>query len=159
MATIRPCLWFDNQAEQAAEFYTSVLPNSKITDVRRRPEGAPGEPGSVLVVEFELDGQPFMALNGGPAFTFTEAISFYRGCATQDEVDDLWAKLTADGGQESQCGWLKDKYGVSWQIVPTVLNELLADPDPAKAAAVMQALLAMRKIEIQGLLDAHAAAS
>jgi predicted 3-demethylubiquinone-9 3-methyltransferase (glyoxalase superfamily) len=158
MATINPCLWFDGQAEQAAEFYTSVFPNSKITQIQRYPEGAPGEPGSVMVVEFELEGQPFIGLNGGPVFHFTEAISFYRACETQQEVDELWAKLTADGGEESQCGWLKDKFGVSWQIVPRVLSELLNDRDPAKASAVMQAMLAMRKIESQELLDAYAAA-
>ena len=158
MATIKPCLWFDNQAEQAAQFYTSVFPNSTITTVSRYTDAGPGEPGSVLVVEFELDGQGFMALNGGPVFHFAEAISLYRACEAQEEVDELWAKLTADGGEESQCGWLKDRFGVSWQIVPRVLGELIADPDPVKASAVMRAMLAMRKIEIQPLLDAYAAA-
>jgi predicted 3-demethylubiquinone-9 3-methyltransferase (glyoxalase superfamily) len=158
MERIRPCLWFDTQAEEAARFYTSVFPNSRITDVQRFGEGAPGEPGAVMVVEFEIDGQGFMALNGGPAFNFTEAISFYRSCETQDEVDELWARLTEDGGQESQCGWLKDRYGVSWQIVPRALGELLSDPDPAKASAVMQAMLKMSKIETQVLRDAYDAA-
>jgi predicted 3-demethylubiquinone-9 3-methyltransferase (glyoxalase superfamily) len=157
MEKIRPCLWFDTQAEEAARFYTSVFPNSRITDVQRYGEGSPGQPGTVMVIEFELDGQSFMALNGGPAFNFTEAISFYRDCETQEEVDDLWAKLT-DGGQESQCGWLKDRYGVSWQIVPRMLPELLRDPNPAKASAVMQAMLKMSKIETQILRDAYDAA-
>jgi predicted 3-demethylubiquinone-9 3-methyltransferase (glyoxalase superfamily) len=156
MATINPCLWFDNQAEQAAQFYTSVFPNSKNTNISHYTEAGPGEPGSVMVVEFELDGQGFMGLNGGPMFQFSEAISFYRNCESQEEVDDLWAKLTADGGEESQCGWLKDRFGVSWQIVPRALTEMIADPDPAKVAAVMQVMLQMRKIEIQPLLDAYA---
>ncbi len=158
MATINPCLWFDNQAEQAAQFYTAVFPNSNITKVTRYTEAGPGEPGSVVTVEFEIDGQTFVALNGGPAFQFSEAISFYRLCDTQEEIDGLWGKLTADGGEESQCGWLKDRFGVSWQIVPRVLLEMIADPDQAKAAAVMQVMLGQRKIEIQPLVDAYAAA-
>jgi predicted 3-demethylubiquinone-9 3-methyltransferase (glyoxalase superfamily) len=157
MSRIRPCLWFGTQAEEAATYYTSVFPHSKITDIQRYGEVGPAEAGSVVVVEFELDGQGFLALNGSPGIPFTEAVSLYFECRAQDEVDELWAALT-DGGEESQCGWLKDRYGVSWQIVPKVLNELLTDPDPAKASAVMQAMLKMRKIETQVLRDAYDAA-
>jgi len=158
MATIKPCLWFDDQGEEAARFYTSVLPNSRISGVQTYGDAGPGRPGSAMVVEFVLDGAEFMALNGGPApYGFTEAVSFYRECATQDEVDALWAALT-EGGEASQCGWLKDRYGVSWQIVPRALREMLLDPDPAKANAVMQAMLKMQKIETQELRDAYDAA-
>lgn len=155
MQKITPCLWFDTQAEEAANFYVSVFKNSKILDVSRYGEGGPMPAGTVLVVNFELDGVRMQALNGGPAFAFTEAISLSVDVPTQDEVDSLWDTLTADGGQEGQCGWLKDKYGVSWQIVPSVMAGLLADPDPAKAAATMQAMMPMRKLDIAALQAAH----
>ena len=155
MQKITPCLWFDTQAEEAANFYVSVFKNSKILDVSRYGEGGPMPAGTVLVVNFELDGVRMQALNGGPAFAFTEAISLSVDVPTQDEVDSLWDTLTADGGQEGQCGWLKDKYGVSWQIVPSVMAGLLADPDPAKAAATMQAMMPMRKLDIAELQAAH----
>jgi predicted 3-demethylubiquinone-9 3-methyltransferase (glyoxalase superfamily) len=158
MAKIKPCLWFDNQAEDAARLYISLFPDSRITAVQRYSEGGPGEAGSVMVVEFILDGAEFMALNGGPAhFGFTEAVSFYRDCATQEEVDRLWAALTQDG-EEGQCGWLKDRFGLSWQIVPRALPEMLADPDPAKATAVMRAMLTMSKIDVPALRKAYDAA-
>ena len=156
MQKIRPFLWFNGNAEEAMKFYVSVFKNSKIEDVSRYPEGAPGPVGEVMVGTFTLDGQEFMALNGGPEFPFNEAISFYVNCKTQEEVDDLWKKLTADGGMEVQCGWLKDKFGVSWQIVPTRLGELLGDPDREKAARAMQAMLQMKKIDIAALERASA---
>jgi predicted 3-demethylubiquinone-9 3-methyltransferase (glyoxalase superfamily) len=155
MQKITPWLWFDNQAEEAAEFYTSVFKNSKITNVSRYGEGGPGTPGSAMTVSFELEGQEFNGLNGGPEFKFNEAVSFMVDCKSQEEVDDLWDKLTADGGSESQCGWLKDKFGVSWQIVPSLLGELLGDEDPKKSQAVMQAMLQMQKIECKVLQDAY----
>lgn len=158
MQRITPFLWFENQAEEAANFYISIFKNSRIVDVSRYPEGAPGPAGTAMVVRFELEGQQFTALNGGPNSAFTEAISFYVDCQTQEEVDHLWDKLT-DGGQESQCGWLKDRYGLSWQIVPAKLSELMSDPDPAKSSRVMQAMLGMNKIEIKGLQDAYDAES
>lgn len=158
---ITPCLWFDDQAEQAATFYTGIFPDSSITDISRYGEvgqeihGRP--PGSVMVVAFELDGQSFTALNGGPVFTFNEAISFQIACETQQEVDFYWEKLS-QGGDESaqQCGWLKDKFGVSWQVVPAVLIELLQDPDKAKSQRVMGAMLQMKKLDIAGLQRAYA---
>ncbi|MFC4014019.1 VOC family protein [Nonomuraea purpurea] len=153
MQKITTYLWFDNQAEEAAEFYTSLFEDSRILDVQRYGEAGPGPAGTAMVVTFELAGQRYCALNGGPAFTFTEAISLYVDCASQEEVDELWAKLT-DGGEESQCGWLKDRYGLSWQIIPKQLRELMSDPDPARAGRAMKAMLGMRKIEIQGLVDA-----
>ncbi|MFI7112022.1 VOC family protein [Nonomuraea sp. NPDC050227] len=153
MQKITTYLWFDNQAEEAAEFYTSIFADSRILDVQRYQEGGPGPAGQAMMVSFELAGQRFLALNGGPQFTFTEAISLYVDCASQEEVDDLWARLT-DGGEESQCGWLKDRYGLSWQIVPRALQELMSVPDPAAAQRVVQAMLGMRKIEIKGLEDA-----
>lgn len=146
MQKITPFLWFDNQAEEAMHFYTSIFKNAKVGEVRRAGEGGP-----VMGVSFTLDGQDFMALNGGPQFRFTEAISFFVDCETQAEVDELWAKLTANGGQESMCGWLKDKYGLSWQIVPRILPELLGDKDPQKAQRVMNAMLQMKKIDIDEL--------
>lgn len=149
MQKIVPYLWFDNQAEEAADFYTSLFNDSKIGSVSRGPNG------EVMIVTFQLNGQEFMALNGGPRFTFTEAVSFYVNCETQAEVDELWARLAADGGEESQCGWLKDKYGLSWQIIPTILGNLMQDEDEAKAHRVMQALLQMKKIEIAELLRAY----
>ena len=136
MQKITPFLWFNDQAEEAMNFYTSIFKNSKIGSVSRYGEGGPGPQGSVMTATFQLDGQEFMALNGGPLFTFTEAISFFVNCETQAEVDELWTKLT-EGGEESQCGWLKDKYGLSWQIVPTTLGEMLNEPDAEKAHRVM----------------------
>jgi predicted 3-demethylubiquinone-9 3-methyltransferase (glyoxalase superfamily) len=157
MQTITPCLWFDTEGEEAATFYTSVFPNSRIVDVAHYGEAGPRPAGTVMTVSFELEGQPFVALNGGPDFTFNEAISFQVDCATQDEVDAYWSTLS-EGGEEGPCGWLKDRYGVSWQIVPRRLSELLTDPDRAKAQRVMQAMLGMKKIEIAGLEQAAAAA-
>ena len=158
MQKISVCLWFDSQGEDAARFYTSVFPNSKLGAVTRYDEAsakASGQPqGSVLTVEFELDGQRFMALNGGPVFKFTEAISLVVNCETQKEVDHYWEKLSA-GGQEVQCGWLKDRFGVSWQIVPTILPEMLKDKDPEKAKRVMAAMLQMKKLDIEGLKRAY----
>ncbi len=151
---ITPFLWFDNNAEEAAHFYTSIFENSKIVSVSRYSEGSPGQPGTVMTISFILDGQPFTALNGGPHFKFNEAISFFVNCETQEEVDELWEKLTS-GGEESQCGWLKDKFGVSWQIVPTALGELMGDPDPEKSKRVVQAMLQMHKIDIAKLQQAH----
>ena len=164
MPTIRkiiPCLWFDSQAEEAAKFYVSVFERSRITGLshygREGQEIHGGKPGSVLTVAFELDGQPFTALNGGPLFHFTEAVSFQVMCETQDEIDRYWSKLSAGGDEKAQqCGWLKDKYGLSWQVVPAVLPALLGDPDPAKAGRVMKALLPMKKLDIQALKQAHA---
>jgi predicted 3-demethylubiquinone-9 3-methyltransferase (glyoxalase superfamily) len=155
MRKITTCLWFDDQAEEAARFYTSVFKNSRIHEVTYYGEGAPRPAGSVLTVRFELDGQEFLALNGGPLYKFTEAVSFMVNCKTQKEVDRLWEKLSA-GPETEQCGWLKDKYGVSWQIIPTVLGKMLSDPDPARAARVMQALMRMKKLDIQGLKKAYA---
>ena len=153
MQKITTFLWFDHEAEEAAHFYASIFKNSKVLDVNRF-RGPDGQE-RVTVVKFELDGQQFIALNGGPHFKFTEAISLFVNCETQQEVDELWKKLT-DGGQESQCGWLKDRYGLSWQIVPSVLTKLLADPDPARSQRVMQAMLQMKKIDIEALKRAHA---
>jgi predicted 3-demethylubiquinone-9 3-methyltransferase (glyoxalase superfamily) len=151
MYDIAPCLWFDTQAEEAANYYVEIFENSKIVEVSRYGEGAPMPAGTALVVSFTIDGRPFQALNGGPAFTFSEAVSFYVNAATQEEIDRLWDALTRDGGEASQCGWLKDKYGVSWQIVPPILGELLADPDQEKAGRVMQAMLRMGKLDIAQL--------
>jgi predicted 3-demethylubiquinone-9 3-methyltransferase (glyoxalase superfamily) len=148
-------LWFNDNAEEAARFYTSIFKNSKITNVARYGDAGPGPKGSVMTVNFELDGQEFVGLNGGPQFKFTEAISLLVNCETQKEVDELWAKLTA-GGQESQCGWLKDKYGLSWQIVPVALFKLLQDPDPEKSKRVMEAMLQMKKIDLSRLEHAYA---
>jgi predicted 3-demethylubiquinone-9 3-methyltransferase (glyoxalase superfamily) len=150
MPKIAPCLWFDNQGEEAARFYTSVFPNSRITEVTRSGKAGPGEEGSVMTVSFSLDGQDYVALNGGPAFTFSEAISLQVRCESQDEVDDYWAKLT-EGGEEGPCGWLKDRYGLSWQIVPTALLKLTADPDRERADRAVQAMLQMKKIDIAEL--------
>lgn len=152
---ISPCLWFDGQAEEAATFYVSVFKNSKIGAVTRYGDTGPGTKGTVLTVAFELDGQEFTALNGGPEFTFTEAVSFIVHCETQEEIDDYWSKLSA-GGQEVQCGWLKDKFGLSWQIVPTMVGTLLQDRDPDKADRVMKAVLGMVKLDIKRLQQAYA---
>jgi predicted 3-demethylubiquinone-9 3-methyltransferase (glyoxalase superfamily) len=154
MQKIHPYLWFDNQAEEAANFYTSIFKNSKITDVQRYREAVPDHAGKVMIVNFVLDGVAFTALNGGPQFTFTEAISLYVDCESQEEVDELWSKLT-EGGEESRCGWLKDRYGVSWQIIPRTLVELMTDPDPVKANRVAEAMLTMQKIDVQRLRDAY----
>lgn len=150
MPKTTPCLWFDTRGEEAANFYTSVFENSKILDVTRYGPAGPGAEGSVMTVSFELDGQEFVALNGGPHFTFNEAISFQVHCETQDEVDHFWSKLSQDG-EEGPCGWLKDKFGVSWQIVPTALPELLGDPDAEKVQRAMQAMFGMRKLDIEAL--------
>jgi predicted 3-demethylubiquinone-9 3-methyltransferase (glyoxalase superfamily) len=150
MKGITPFLWFDDKAEEAASFYTSLFPNSRIVHVTPYGDAGPGEAGTTMTVDFELDGQAFTALNGGPEFTFTEAISFLVNCETQDEIDQLWERL-AEGGEQGPCGWLKDRYGVSWQIVPTLLEELVRDPDREKSQRVMTAMLQMRKIEIEPL--------
>jgi predicted 3-demethylubiquinone-9 3-methyltransferase (glyoxalase superfamily) len=157
MNKITPCLWFDTEGEEAAEFYTSVFPNSWIVDVARYGSAGPRPEGTVMTVSFELDGQKFLALNGGPEFTFSEAISFQVDCENQEEVDAYWSKLSA-GGEEGPCGWLKDKFGLSWQIVPRVLPELLGDPDREKSQRVMAAMLKMKKIEIEALEQAAAEA-
>lgn len=157
---ITPCLWFDDQAEEAATLYTSVFPGSRIVTVSRYGEagrevhGRP--PGSVMVVAFELDGQAFTALNGGPVFKFNEAISLQVSCRTQEEVDHYWEKLSRGGDERAQqCGWLKDRYGLSWQVIPVALMEMMADPDPVKSGRVMQAMLQMKKIDIKGLRQAY----
>jgi predicted 3-demethylubiquinone-9 3-methyltransferase (glyoxalase superfamily) len=158
MQKITPCLWFDNQAEEAVNFYISIFKNSKIGKVARYGEAGAevsGRPkGTVMTVTFELDGQKFMALNGGPIFKFTEAISLIVNCKTQKELDELWEKLS-EGGEKSVCGWLKDKYGLSWQIVPTALGEMMKDADPAKSERVMKALLQMTKLDIKTLKQAY----
>jgi predicted 3-demethylubiquinone-9 3-methyltransferase (glyoxalase superfamily) len=146
-------LWFDTEAEEAAGFYTSLFKNSRIVNVSRYPEGAPREAGMVMTVEFELDGQRFVGINGGPEFTFDEAISLQISCEDQDEVDYFWQRLT-DGGEESQCGWLKDRYGLSWQVVPKGMEEVFSDPDPERASRATQAMLGMRKLDIAALRSA-----
>jgi predicted 3-demethylubiquinone-9 3-methyltransferase (glyoxalase superfamily) len=151
---ITPFLWFDTQAEAAANFYISIFDNSRVVNIARYGDAGPGPKGSVMTVVFELDGQRFTALNGGPQFKFTEAISFSVPCKTQEEVDKFWDKLS-EGGEQGPCGWLKDKYGLSWQINPTVLGELLNDPDPRKSKRGMEAMLKMKKIDIAGLRKAH----
>ena len=156
MTEISPCLWFDTDGEDAANFYVSVFPNSKILDVARYGEAGPRDAGTVMTVSFELDGKKFTALNGGPEFSFTEAISFQVSCTSQDEVDAYWSKL-AEGGEEGPCGWLKDRFGVSWQIVPTALPRLLSNPDPEISQRVMEAMLQMKKIDIDELERAAAA--
>lgn len=155
MQKIVPFLWFDNQAEEAANFYTSIFDNSKILELSRYGETGPGPAGSAMVVNFQLAGQEFNALNGGPQFKFTEAISLVVNCESQAEVDYYWEKLTADGGEESMCGWLKDKYGLSWQIVPTALSHFIAGPDPAGAQRAVQAMLEMRKLDLARLQEAY----
>ena len=154
MQKITSFLWFDDQAEEAANLYVSIFKNSKIVNIARYGEAGPGPAGTVMTVTFQLEGQEFIALNGGPQFKFTEAISFSVDCKTQEEVDELWEKLSA-GGEEGPCGWLKDKYGLSWQINPTVLGEMLSDPDPEKSQRVMKAMLQMKKIDIEGLKQAY----
>ena len=149
MKKVTPFLWFDTQAEEAMNFYVSLFKNSKVLNVSRGPDG------KAFIVSFELDGQEFMGLNAGPEFKFNESISMYVDCADQVEVDYFWDALTADGGEESMCGWLKDKYGLSWQIIPKQLGELMGDPDPEKAQRVTKAMLQMKKIEIEGLMQAY----
>jgi predicted 3-demethylubiquinone-9 3-methyltransferase (glyoxalase superfamily) len=154
MHKITPFLWFDSQAEEAANFYVSVFKNSRVVSVSRYGEGGPMPKGTVMTATFELDGQPIMALNGGPEFEFTEAISFFVNCETQAEVDALWEKLS-EGGEKGPCGWLKDKFGLSWQIVPTALGRMLGGPDPEKSKRVMDAMLKMSKIDIATLEQAY----
>jgi predicted 3-demethylubiquinone-9 3-methyltransferase (glyoxalase superfamily) len=158
MQQITPFLWFDTQAEEAANYYVSIFPNSRILKIARYGEAGPGPRDTVMTVSFEINGQQFTALNGGPKFGFTEAISFVVNCETQAEIDVLWEKLSA-GGKESRCGWLKDRYGLSWQLVPTVLPELLGDKDSARAQRAMQAMLKMGKLDIAALKRAHQGAA
>ena len=153
MQKITPFLWFDGKAEEAMNFYISIFRNSKVVSITRYGEGGPGPKGTVMSAKFQLHGQEFMALNGGPLFTFSPAISFFVNCETQEEVDDLWEKLS-EGGEKQRCGWLRDKYGVSWQIIPSVLGEMLSDTDPEKSKRVMHAMLQMNKIDIKGLKKA-----
>lgn len=156
MQKITPFLWFDDNAEEAMNFYVSVFPNAEITSTRRYGKFGPGPEGSVMTGSFRVDGQEFMVLNGGPTHAnFTEAISLFVNCETQEEVDDLWEKLTADGGEAGQCGWLKDKFGLSWQIVPTALGKLMGDPDPEKSSRVMQAMMQMTKLDVAKLQAAY----
>lgn len=150
MTDIRPFLWFDSCAEEAAKFYTSVFPNSSISGITHYGEAGPGEPGTVMTVEFTVDGRPFVGLNGGPDYRFSEAISFQIHCADQAEVDRYWDALT-DGGEEGPCGWLKDRFGVSWQVVPTALLDLIQDPDPARSHRAMQAMFGMKRLDIAAL--------
>jgi len=154
MQKITPFLWFNNEAEEAANFYVSIFKNSKILNIARYGEAGPGPKGTVMSVTFQLDGQDFMALNGGPHFKFTEAISLFVNCETQQEVDELWQKLS-EGGQTQRCGWLKDKYGLSWQIIPSVLGKMMNDKDAEKSKRVMTAMLQMTKIDIEGLEKAY----
>ena len=154
MQKITPFLWFDSQAEEAADFYTSIFKNSKILNIARYGDAGPGPKGSVMLVTFQIEGQRFMALNGGLHYTFTPAISFFVDCETQAEVDELWEKLSA-GGSEVQCGWLKDRFGLSWQIIPKALMELMQDKDPVKSQRVFKAMLGMTRIDIEGLKRAY----
>jgi predicted 3-demethylubiquinone-9 3-methyltransferase (glyoxalase superfamily) len=154
MRKITPCLWFDNEADKAANFYVSVFKNSKITAVSHYGEGMPLPKGTVLEVSFQLNGEDFLALNGGPLFTFSPAISFVVNCETQEEIDDLWTKVSADE-QSEQCGWLKDKYGLSWQIVPSVLSAMISSKEPAKRDRVLAALMKMKKLDIAALQRAY----
>lgn len=154
MSKITPFLWFDDKAEEAMNFYASIFKNSKVGSVTRYGEAGPGPKGSVMSATFELDGQQFFALNGGPYFTFSPAVSFFINCETQQEIDELWEKLSA-GGEKQRCGWLKDKYGLSWQVVPTVLTELLNDKDPEKSKNVMEAMMQMEKLDIETLRSAY----
>jgi predicted 3-demethylubiquinone-9 3-methyltransferase (glyoxalase superfamily) len=159
MQKITPFLWFDNNAEEAARFYTSIFPKSRVVNMARYGEAGPRPKGSVMTVTFEIAGQEFIALNGGPHFKFTEAISFVINCDTQAEIDDYWGKLLQGGGQPSQCGWLKDKFGLSWQVVPKVLAEMMQDKDPEKTKRVMEAVLKMIKLDIAELKQAYEGAS
>lgn len=152
---IQTCLWFDNNAEEAVNFYILVFPNSKILTMSYYTENMPGTPGDVLMVSFQMEGQEFLALNGGPHFTFSPAISLYVNCETQEEIDTLWEKLLADGGKESECGWLTDKFGLSWQIVPSMVQQMISDPDPARSNRVMQAIMKMVKLDLATLKRAY----
>lgn len=154
MQKITPFLWFDGKAEEAMNFYVSIFKNSKTANVVRYGEAGPGPKGTVITATFQLEGQEFIALNGGPQFKFTEAVSFWVSCETQEEIDDMWEKLSA-GGEKGRCGWLKDRYGLSWQIVPPVLGEMLGDKDPEKSKRVMMAMLQMDKINIETLKQAY----
>ena len=154
MQKITPFLWFNDKAEEAANFYVSLFKNSKVKEIRRYGDAGPGPKGSVMTITFQIEGQDFIALNGGPHFSFTPAISLFVNCETQEEVDQLWEKL-AEGGRKDRCGWLQDKYGLSWQIIPEALGKLMSDPDPKKAAGVMQAMLQMDKIDVKRLQEAH----
>jgi predicted 3-demethylubiquinone-9 3-methyltransferase (glyoxalase superfamily) len=154
MPTITPFLWYDDNLEEALDLYTSVFPDAKVLSVSRYGAAGPGEKAKVMSATFQLQGQQLMGLNGGPHFKFTEAVSLFVSCETQEEVDELWAKLS-DGGEEGRCGWLKDRFGLSWQIVPTALGQMLGDRDPAKSQRVMQAMLRMNKIDVQGLRQAY----
>lgn len=158
MPAINPFLWFDTQAEEAARFYVSVFKNSKIKTITRYGDAGPGPKGTVMTVQFELDGQEFIALNGGPQFHFTEAISFSIACRTQEEIDAYWKKLTDGGGEEGPCGWVKDRFGLSWQVNSVALLEMLAGPDPEKSKRAMQAMLRMKKLDIKALQRAYAGA-
>jgi predicted 3-demethylubiquinone-9 3-methyltransferase (glyoxalase superfamily) len=151
---IVPNLWFDTEAEEAADFYVSVFPNSRIVHVARYTEAGPREAGMVMTVEFELDGQRFVGINGGPEFTFDEAVSFQITCETQEEIDSYWEALTAGGGSEGPCGWCKDRFGLSWQVVPTGMDELFSDPDPTRAERAMKAMFGMKKLDIAALREA-----
>jgi predicted 3-demethylubiquinone-9 3-methyltransferase (glyoxalase superfamily) len=157
MQKITPFLWFDGNAEEAVNFYTSIFKDGKVSRLSRYGDAGPGPKGSVMTASFQILGQEFVALNGGPQFQFTPAISFLVNCESQQEVDELWEKLS-HGGEKQQCGWLKDKYGLSWQIVPSILGKLMSDPNPAKAKNVMAAMLQMKKLDIQGLQKAYDAA-
>ena len=154
MNKITPFLWFNDKAEEAVNFYTSIFKNSKVITINKYPDSVPGMAGKVITAVFELDGQRFMALDGGPQYKFSEAISLLVDCESQEEVDELWTKLT-EGGEESQCGWLKDKYGLSWQVIPKQLGTLMSDPNPTKAKNVMDAMLKMKKIVIKDLEEAY----
>jgi predicted 3-demethylubiquinone-9 3-methyltransferase (glyoxalase superfamily) len=154
MQKITPFLWFDGKAEEAVNFYVSTFKNSKVGSITRYGDAGPGPKGTVMIATFQLEGQDFIALNGGPQYSFTPAISLFVDCKTQEEVDDLWNKLS-EGGKTDRCGWLRDKYGLSWQIVPSTLRELMADKDPEKSKRVMKAMLQMTKIDIQGLKQAY----
>jgi predicted 3-demethylubiquinone-9 3-methyltransferase (glyoxalase superfamily) len=154
MQKITPFLWFDDQAEEAMNFYVSIFKNSKVVSITRYGDEGPGPKGTVMVVSFQLEGQEFLALNGGPQFTFSPAVSFVVNCETQSEVDEFWEKLS-QGGEKNQCGWLQDKYGLSWQVVPTILSKLLQDKDAEKSGRVMKAMLQMTKIDINGLKQAY----
>lgn len=155
MQKITPFLWFDNNLEEAVSFYKNIFPQFKVISQSRMPDLGPNQPGGMVMAEFEIFGQPFKAINGGPYFKFTEAVSFFIECKDQAEVDHYWDTLVQDGGEHSQCGWLKDKFGVSWQVVPTALGELMGDPDPAKAQRVSQAMMSMTKLDISKLEEAH----
>jgi len=154
MQKITPFLWFNDKAEEAANFYVSLFKNSKVKEVRRYGDAGPGPKGSVMTITFQIEGQDFIALNGGPHFSFTPAVSLFVNCEKQEEVYQLWEKL-AEGGRKDRCGWLQDKYGLSWQIIPEALGKLMTDPDPKKAASVMQAMLQMDKIDVKRLQEAH----